>query len=259
MKLKPTVILTAIIMIFAALDGNTLQGQDKKSFLEKGGHRGKVISTMASGGYTYIEFEENGKTLWAACRQANVSVGDTIEFGRALPMKNFHSRTLKRTWEDILFVSRVTVVNTADGPPPMPGTPAQLPEGHVPVGPKAPEKITVEPGSIEKAKNGYTVEECYSKKNSLAGKEVTLRGKVVKFSSKIMGRNWVHIRDGSGKTGSDDLTVTTNETVQVGDVILVTGKIGYDKNFGAGYLFPVIVEDASVTIEETVKPDTGEK
>jgi hypothetical protein len=265
MKLKSTVILVmtvlaGMITIFAAVNGNTLQTgdaqnkpvQDKKDLLEKGGHRGKVLSTMNSGGYTYIEFDENGKTRWVACRQAGVSVGDTIEFGQALPMKSFHSRTLKRTWEDIFFVSRVSVVNAADGKTQLSTAPLRLPEGHVPVGPNAePKQVTIEPGSIVKAENGWTVEECYAGKNSLAGKQVTVRGKVVKFSAKIMGRNWVHIRDGSGKTGSDDLTVTSGQAVQVGDVILVTGKIAYDRDFGSGYHFPVIIEDAAVTVEET--------
>ena len=266
--MKMTVFLVVVVIIIAAAGGNTLQAgekqekakQDKKNFLEKGGHRGSVISTMNSGGYTYIEFDENGKKLWAACRQANVSVGDTIEFGRALPMKNFHSRTLKRTWEDILFVSRVTVVDAAGGKAAEgTGKPAQLPMGHVPVGPKAPKIITVEPGSVKKAENGFTVEECYSKKNSLTGKRVAVRGKVVKFSTGIMKRNWVHIRDGSGKAGSNDLTVTSKDTVQVGDVILVNGTIAYNKDFGAGYLFPVIIEDASLTIEQTTGPDKGKK
>lgn len=265
MKLKPIVILAAITMIFAAVSGGTLQAdekqdkpkQDKKAFLEKGGHRGKVLSTMNSGGYTYIEFDEDGTKRWAACRQADVSVGDTIEFARALPMTNFHSRTLKRTWKEIFFVRRVTVVGEKAGEGT--GAPAQLPEGHVPIGrdhKAAPKKITVEPGSVKKAENGYTVEECYLKKDSLAGKEITVRGKVVKFSAKIMGRNWIHIRDGSGGTGSNDLTVTAKDImVQVGDVVLVTGKIDYNKNFGAGYLFPVIIEDASVTVE----PDKSKK
>ena len=264
--MKRNVLPVLVLIIIAVSVGTTLQSQekkDRKAFLEKGGHKGNVISTMNSGGYTYIEFEESGKKLWAACRQANVSVGDTIEFAQAAPMRNFHSRTLKRTFATILFVSRVTVVGEkaaeGTGKPKMPGKPAQLPEGHIAVGSKTPKKITVEPGSVKKAANGFTVEECYTKKDSLAGKQVTVRGRVVKFSSKIMGRNWIHIRDGSGKSGTDDLTVTTKDLVRVGDLILVTGKIVYNRNFGSGYVFPAIIEDVAVTIEQTAKSQKGVK
>ena len=87
-------------------------------------------------------------------------------------------------------------------------------------------------------------------KDSLKGKKVNVRGKVVKFASQIMEKNWIHIRDGTGKEGSNDLTATSAETVNVGDVVLVSGEIAYNKDFGAGYVYPVIIEDASITVEK---------
>ena len=91
---------------------------------------------------------------------------------------------------------------------------------------------------------GYTYIEFEEK-----GKIVRVRGKVVKFIPRIMGRNWIHIQDGTGKQGSDDLNVTSTDTAKPGDVVLVSGKIAYNKDFGAGYLYPVIIEDASVIVE----------
>ena len=129
-----------------------------------------------------------------------------------------------------------------------------LPEGHVPIGPQQEMPPKVEPGSVKKAEKGFTVEECYTMKDSLAGKEVTVRGRVVKISTKILGRNWIHIRDGSGTNGFDDLTVTTTKTAPLGGTVLVTGKIAYNKNLGSGYIFPAIIEDAKITVEETAEP-----
>jgi hypothetical protein len=86
-------------------------------------------------------------------------------------------------------------------------------------------------------------------KDTLNGKTVNVRGRVVKFTPRIMGKNWIHIRDGSGKEGSNDLTVTTKNTASVGDLVLVSGKIAYDINFGAGYVYKVIIREASVTVE----------
>ena len=99
---------------------------------------------------------------------------------------------------------------------------------------------------IAKAEGGNTVAEIYAEKTTLKGKAVKVRGKVVKFNSGIMNKNWFHIRDGSGQAGTNDLTVTTTTTVKVGDVVLVGGLLSVDKDFGHGYTYAVIVENAQV-------------
>ena len=95
---------------------------------------------------------------------------------------------------------------------------------------------------------GRTVAELYDERGALSGKTVALRGQVVKYSAGIMGRNWIHLRDGTGDAtaGTHDITVTSSGTTAVGDVVLVQGTVAVDKDFGAGYLYAVIVEDASV-------------
>jgi hypothetical protein len=93
-----------------------------------------------------------------------------------------------------------------------------------------------------------TVAEVWSQRSALKEKSVTLRGKVVKFNPGIMGKNWVHVRDGSGTAGKDnDLTITTDDQTAVGEVVLVKGTVRVDKDFGAGYAYPVIVENAKLS------------
>ena len=76
---------------------------------------------------------------------------------------------------------------------------------------------------------------------------MTIRAKVVKYNAGIMGKNWLHLRDGSGKADKDnDLTVTSNDVAKVGDVVVIKGAVRTDKDFGAGYAYPVIVEDAKI-------------
>lgn len=104
-----------------------------------------------------------------------------------------------------------------------------------------------EKGAITKAKDGYTVEELYAKKKELSGKKVSVRGKVVKFNGGIMGRNWAHLQDGSGKPGTDDITVTTNQSAKVGDIVSATGVMATNKDFGGGYSYEVIIEDAAIS------------
>ena len=94
-----------------------------------------------------------------------------------------------------------------------------------------------------------TVAELYAGKAGLAGTAVSVRGKVVKFSAQIMGKNWVHVQDGTGSSGTNDLTATTANTAKVGDIVLVSGKITQNKDFGGGYKYALVLEDAKVTVE----------
>jgi aspartyl/asparaginyl-tRNA synthetase len=103
---------------------------------------------------------------------------------------------------------------------------------------------------VDKAEgeNGRTVEQCFAEAEQLDGKAVRVRGKVVKFSPEIMGKNWIHLQDGSGDPmkNTHDLVVTTAETVAKDAVIVIEGVLSKDKDFGAGYRYEAIIEDAKV-------------
>lgn len=137
---------------------------------------------------------------------------------------------------------------TATAPAAMPAGADAKPPHPMP----APEAAPVDVSGVVKAEGGKTVAEVFAEKDALAGKPVTLRGKVVKANAGIMGKNWIHVRDGSGAEGTNDLTVTTT-TAQpnVGDTVLVTGPVTLNKDFGMGYQYDVIVEDAQVSVETT--------
>ena len=95
---------------------------------------------------------------------------------------------------------------------------------------------------------GLTVEQVWADRSALAGKTVTVRGKVVKFNGGIMDRNWLHIQDGSGDAaeGTHDLAVTTSDAAKVGDVVTVRGIVAVDQDFTAGYVYKVMVEKADL-------------
>ncbi len=95
-----------------------------------------------------------------------------------------------------------------------------------------------------------TVAALYQDKAALAGKEVRVQGKVVKVNTGIMGRNFVHLQDGTGKQGTNDLTVTSKDTPKVGDQVTATGRVSVDKDFGYGYQYPLLVEDAKITAKK---------
>jgi hypothetical protein len=135
----------------------------------------------------------------------------------------------------------------------------ELPPGHPPVDGKGTTPAgmptpKVDPsaanvGNIAKAKGGIKIVDCFDKKAALKNKPVILRGKVVKFNSGIMGKNWIHLRDGSGAEGKNDIVITTDGNAKVGDTITVTGNLSTDKDIGSGYFFPVIIENANIKAE----------
>jgi len=95
-----------------------------------------------------------------------------------------------------------------------------------------------------------TVAALYKEKSALAGKEVRVQGKVVKVNNGVMHRNFLHVQDGTGDQNTNDLTVTSQQTAKVGDQVLVTGRVGVNKDFGAGYSYPLLLEEASVTVKK---------
>jgi len=106
---------------------------------------------------------------------------------------------------------------------------------------------SAEADKVAAAKYVVKIEEVFAKKDTLNGKRITVKGEVVKFNSGIMGKNWVHINDGSGKPGTNDLTATTQDTAKVGDKVIVTGTLAVGKDFGAGYKYEAIIEEATIT------------
>ena len=113
----------------------------------------------------------------------------------------------------------------------------------------ADEPAEVEIGAIAKAEGGSTIAELYAGMSDLAGKPVIVRGRVVKYTANIMGHNWLHIQDGTGTSGTNDLTVTTDGTAKIGDLVLVRGTAATNKDFGAGYSYELIIEEATVAVE----------
>ena len=208
-------------------------------------HTGKVLQVLNGGGYTYVELrEKSGKKIWLAVTAAEIPVGSTQTFSPGMIMRGFESKGLKRTFDEIYFTELVA---------PAKGKEKDKKE----LGEKSPgSRGTVSPDvkvKVKKAtgKNAYTVSELFKNKAKLNKKKIVVRGKVVKVSTGIMGKNWIHLRDGSGShaTGDFNLVVTSKSVPAEGEVVLVNGTLYKDKDFGGGYKYEVIIEDAEFTIE----------
>jgi len=189
---------------------------------------GTVVETMSSGGYTYAKITRGRSTVWVAGPETTLAIGATIAKTSGSLMTGFHSETLNRTFDQIYFVNALAVA----------GAPPIDPHG-APAAPVAVEKL-------EPVAGGTTVAAIFAGKATLKGKPVVVRGKVVKVNNGILGRNWLHLQDGTGAAGTNDLIVTTAATVAKGDVVVARGTVATDKDFGAGYSYAVMVEDAAI-------------
>jgi len=231
---------------------------------------GVVKETIDGGGYTYISLSVNGESRWIAGPKTDVAVGSTVTISPPMPMNNFKSEALKREFKIIYFTGKIVSgdgsnMETASMPhqsnPDMAKSGAAdphagmdkdkmkissedstTPNEHVTAAAKKSEPLK----GIKKAENGKTIDDILKQKKDLDGKSVKIRGKVIKYTEQVMNKNWIHIKDSS--TGGD-LTITTDGKAEVGDTIVVDGKIAINKDFGYGYLYDVILEDAKVTIE----------
>lgn len=214
--------------------------------------RGTVLETMNAGGYTYVLIDTGQDQRWAATQQTVVNAGDVVQMREGMAMTGFTAKSLNRTFDIIYFVDGMQ--NLSASPEPV----AALPEGHpatsLPPGHPSTEGMAdtaPADATVAALEPGQDIAYLYANKDALAGQSISLRGKVVKYNEGILGWNFIHLQDGSGDSaaGSNDLTVTSKAQAAVGQTVVVTGTVVLDKDFGAGYAFPVLVEDASVTAE----------
>jgi hypothetical protein len=203
---------------------------------------GKVVETLNAGGYTYISLEKDGKKAWYAIPATEVKVGQQVTLQPGAEMRNFTSKTLNRTFEVIIFSGGL-----ASQPGPAAGNkPAGSKHGDKAAGtPKSAEKISVGKAS---GPDAYTVSEIYANMATLNEKTAVVKGKVVKVSEGIMGKNWIHLQDGTGDAAkaTNKLVTTSQDLPAVGDIVTMKGTIYKDKDFGSGYKYTVIMEKASI-------------
>lgn len=222
--------------------------------------KGKVAETMDASGYTYVRLDDgSGKEIWAAVPKADLKVGEEISLQGGSVMENFNSKTLNKTFEKIIFATGVSrgddkEVAAPAGAPAGSFDAAVKKEGADASGGSAGNVVPFADLKVEKAKGpeGHAVSEIFEKSATLDKQKVAVKGQVVKVSKNIMGKNWLHIQDGTGDPNKNthDLVVTTMDIAEKGDIVTVEGPAVANKDFGSGYKYDIMVEDAKVTKDE---------
>jgi hypothetical protein len=235
MKILVYLVFPILLFITGCGNNDTNSNENVQSNdMQSGSRSGEVIDQVNAGSYSYLQLRENDQVYWVAVPTMKIENGEQIFFSEYMEMKNFKSETLDRTFESVLFINDANKV--ADK--------KTLQIAHSNLKPGNETEISVEP-----LDGGKTIAQIFSEKETLKNKTVKVRGKVVKFNGGIMNRNWIHIQDGTDNKGEYDLLITSNESAKVGDIIVAEGKLALDKDFGAGYFYAVLVEEAKIIIE----------
>jgi hypothetical protein len=201
---------------------------------------GKVLEVKDVESYTYLRLMTKNGELWAAVAKAPVKMGAEVTIDNATVMNNFESKTLKKTFDRIVFGS--LAASGASGS----SAPVDMAAMHAGLA------KPVDVGNVKVAKatgpGARTVAEVATHGPALKGKTVVVRGTVVKFTPEVLGKNWVHLRDGSGSAadGSNDILVTTLDETKIGDVVLAKGVVQTDRDLGSGYAYKVLIEEAKL-------------
>jgi hypothetical protein len=199
---------------------------------EPGVHNTTIKEVIQATSYTYMRVKEGMAEYWVATIKDDAKVGDPFTFSEALEMKDFKSKDLDRTFETIYFISdQPAEMNAAAGMPTTMGKPKVE---------NATETV------IPQSEGGISIGELFKNRDKYSGKKIRVKGKVAKVNEEVMDKNWVHLQDGTRDGESFDLTVTTLEKATVGDIVEFEGTIVLNKDFGAGYVYDVIMEEGKI-------------
>jgi len=212
---------------------------------EAGALAGPVVEKLDAPPYVYLKVKTAQGEVWAAVPETKIEKGAMVRVHNPMLMTKFESKSLKRTFDEVYFGTL-----NADGSDAAAtgGAMGGAMGGGAGMGTPPVEAVKV--GKVEKATgaDAMTIAEAWGKKDALAGKTVTIRGVVVKYNAEVMKKNWVHLQDGTGDAakGTNDITVTTLDAVTKGATVTLRGTVKTSKDFGAGYKYAIIVEDAKL-------------
>lgn len=220
-------------------------------------HTAQALEVVDAAGYTYVKVNEDGNVYWIAGPKVSIEQGSKISYVEQMVMQDFTSKALNKTFDQLMFTTTIIPANGAAqtaakehdcdtcGPTADAKAAAAANAAH---GQSTTKKVDLSNINVAKVAGGYSVEELYSKSADLKDKTVKVQAKVVKVSRNIMGKDWVHIQDGTGSDKTSDIVITgKNAPVEVGDVVIADATLKTDVDFGYGYFFAVILEEGKFT------------
>ncbi|MBW6534880.1 MAG: hypothetical protein K0B11_07725 [Mariniphaga sp.] len=243
------ILIFGLVIIFSSCVRNK-SGQVTQTAMPENQNVFEVSEVLQANSYSYLKVKENGGERWIAVTKQEIEPGEVYYYDEALQLTDFQSKDLDRTFDVIYFVNQISKnpisgnsMGAMHGMGGMTGNPHS---GKIESG----QKSNIQ---LEKAESEVTIAEIFGNRADFSGKEIEIRGVVVKVNKQIMGKNWVHIQDGTNSNGKFDLTITTQDLAEVNDEVTFKGKITLEKDFGSGYSYDVIMEEATLVNKTTAK------
>lgn len=193
-------------------------------------HKVLVKEIENAGMYTYVRVAENNENYWIAIPKSEIEIGKEYYYKGGMKMVDFKSKELNKTFDTIWFLDTFFNKNPDNN---------DLDKAHNSITPELNE-------IIEQPENGISIAKLLSDSESFSNKEILIKGRVVKVNKNILNRNWVHLKDGTSFNNKSELTISTTDTVMLGDIVTFKGQLTLDKDFGYGYVYPVLVENGQV-------------
>jgi len=240
------IVLTSILILImsACQPGQNSQAQGSADV-----HKVIVKEVLQTSAYTYLLVVENSVENWLALPKMQASPGETYYYKNGFKMTDFESKELGRKFPVVYFLESISTTPDipvkASSVNPHAAT-VSVADSAAPSNYTAKVVVEKEEIKIQPAEQGITIAELLANKDKYAGKTVRIKGKVTKFNSKIMSKNWIHIQDGTEYSGKFDLTATTDIEVAIGETIILEGKVTLNKDFGYGYVYDVLLEDSKL-------------
>ncbi len=230
MHLMRLLAIVVMAFVFSMCGGN----KSSQVVQETSANKFDVIEVLQASQYTYLQVLEKLDVKWVAIPKQDVNVGDSYYYDSALEMNSFTSKELDRTFDVIYFVNQIS----------------KTPLDAIHLGGASPAhsgKVKTQEMSninLPKADNEVTVARIFENSEVFSGKVTEIRGIVVKINEGVMGANWIHIQDGTSGNGNFDLTITSQDLPKLNEEATFEGNITLKKDFGAGYFYEVIMENA---------------
>ena len=236
--MKQGLFLAVLILFFSCEPRQGQKAEELPPKAESSMHEIIAKDVIHAKSYTYVKGEEKGEEIWLAILKTDVEIGKKYYYGQTMEMKNFKSKELERTFDKILFLEGLS-----DSPDNKVSNKVMVPDDDVHKKNNAVPRTEM---NIEHEESEITIGDLYENKASLASKKIRVRGIVTKFNPDIMDRNWIHIQDGTGGLNTYDLTITSSDHVNVGSMVVFEGTVAIDKDFGHGYEYNLLLEDAEL-------------
>ena len=193
-----------------------------------------VKEILPTAKYVYLKVNENDEEFWIATRKQNINIGETYFYKGGLLKTNFESKEHSKIFEKIYLVTSLVKANHGGNTE---LDKLQTEQSINKNNATSTKKIVVKSGSIK-------ISELVENFKKYEGKIIQLSGKCIKINPNIMGRNWIHIQDGS--KDNYDLVITSNTFVKEGSMITIKATVTLNKDFGAGYKYNLILENGII-------------